>query len=670
MARSGTVRQAVGMGLIVIVAGLVMVSLFPTGASGSAVGTRATSAPAPASNTPSGSPPLGNNSTWTSLNVSNPPSPRWLAGITYDPSSRSVLLSGGTNGPAIPAQTWSLANSTWTNITTTSGPNPPFVAGMVYDPALGVVVAYGDVSGFSVTYEFSNGTWTNVTHAGGPPGRARTMMTYDVADSSVLLFGGDNGAGTVSLNDTWLFTAAGWTQVTTPQAPAPRARAMLTWDPRLDAAVLFGGFPNYGDPDFNDTWEFSHGAWSELTLPSAPSPRDGSMFVYDPNVGSIVLFGGFYTSADLSQGVDADTWYFNGTWIEVQPTLSPGARAMPAAVFDPDLNAIYFFGGYGFPTPLGDSWAWYENLSISPIASSVAPGEVGTPVQFNTSIFGGLAPYTVNWSFGDGTYGSDLVVAHAFATLGTFEVIVGVTDSTNFTAGWEISYSVQASPLLISPVTASVREAWPGLSVGFAVNVTDGETPYNLTWTFGDGGVAFGTTPTHTFENAGTAAVNVTVRDAAGATLQGTLSLPVAPAALSAGTPTVTGTVYAGGKADFNVTVTGGTTPYNLTWTFGDGAQGYGAAPAHLYATADTYVVHVTVRDLYGLEANASVTVTVASHSITPPVTNTTTTSSGVPPWVWLLVGIVLVAAISGVVMVYRRRQSPPTAAEPPGPES
>src|SRR5271155_3242194 len=157
MTRGATSGAAVWI-LSIAAAGFVLVSVLPSGVSGSTIGTPPSSSIAPHAATPHGSPPVGNNSTWISLNVSNPPAPRWLPGITYDPATQSVLLTGGSNGPNFPPQTWSLANSTWTNITATSGPNPPDVTGMVYDSDLGLVVAYGDVSGFGVTFEFANGT--------------------------------------------------------------------------------------------------------------------------------------------------------------------------------------------------------------------------------------------------------------------------------------------------------------------------------------------------------------------------------------------------------------------------------------------------------------------------------------------------------------------------------
>ncbi|MCI4373846.1 MAG: PKD domain-containing protein, partial [Thermoplasmata archaeon] len=589
----------------------------------------------------------------------------WLPAITYDPAIRGVLLYGGASDVGIGPDTWSFANGSWSNITATSGASPPNVAALVYDPALGVVVGFGDVNGYGVTFEFVNGGWLNVTAPGGPDGRTRVMMTYDPADSAVLLCGGDNGSGTQSFNDTWEFGSTGWKQLVTAVAPSTRARGDFAWDPALNAAVLFGGFPVYGQPDFNQTWEFSHDTWTQLALPVAPSARDGSSFVYDPNVGAIVLYGGFYTNTLFQQGILGDTWYFNGTWTQVYPTQTPLSRALSGTVFDPDLNAIFLFGGYDFPTPLGDDWAWVQNLTAPTIRASTVEGEVGVPVQFNVSIAGGLGPFTENWTFGDGGSASGLAVVHIFLSLRNYDVNVTVRDVNNTSAEATLVFGVGASVLQIGPVTASVTEAVVGVSDSFAASPTGGLSPYNWSWSFGDGGSAFGPSPVHTFDAPASWNVTAIVRDADGAQVSSSLVLPVAASALHADAPTVLAPPIQGTAAQFSVSVTGGTAPYNLTWSFGDGTVGYGASPTHTYQTVGTFPVRVTARDAYGLETNASANVSVQASSTTTPGGGST--GSGLPWWVWVGVVVVGVAAGLAGVLYYRKgRSGPPSTAPPP----
>lgn len=63
----------------------------------------------------------------------------------------------------------------------------------------------------------------------------------------------------------------------------------------------------------------------------------------------------------------------------------------------------------------------------------------------------------------------------------------------------------------------------------------------------------------------------------------------------------------------FSATVTGGTSPYQYTWSFEDGQSSTLSNPSHTFAKAGTYVVRLTVRDSAGSEGTASVSITVKS---------------------------------------------------------
>jgi plastocyanin len=65
--------------------------------------------------------------------------------------------------------------------------------------------------------------------------------------------------------------------------------------------------------------------------------------------------------------------------------------------------------------------------------------------------------------------------------------------------------------------------------------------------------------------------------------------------------PTLTGdflsTLSAGNGVIFASTVNGGTTPYKLFWTFGDGTNSTTNSPTHTYQTIGSYSVTLTVTD-------------------------------------------------------------------------
>ncbi|MCI4365188.1 MAG: PKD domain-containing protein, partial [Thermoplasmata archaeon] len=616
-------------------------------------------------------PSTGAISDWRSLTIPHSPTPRWAAPLVYDPDQHALILQGGSNPLSLGAQTWSFTNGTWTNITAISGVNPPELSAMVYDPDLAVIVGYGSVGSFPITWEFDHGTWKNVTSGSGPSARSRTMMTYDPVDHAVLLFGGEMGGAGASFNDTWEFGSTGWVQLHPTTAPSTRARGMLSWDPLLGSAVLFGGFSAYGVPDDGDTWEFANNQWAPVVTTQAPSSRDGSMFVYDPNVNAIVLFGGFYTNSGLGQGVDNDTWYFNGTWNQVQPLTNPSGRALQSAAFDPEMQLLYAFGGYGFPTPMNDSWAWIQPLSSASINASVTVGEVGIPVGFNVTTIGGWWPFNATWTFGDGNGGFGAMPSHAYLAQGTYTVNVTVRDALGTTSNASVPIRILASSLLLGPVTASVREGVVGGNVGFNATPTGGVTPYNWTWVFGPGsGIeAFGPTPNHAATTTGNESVGVTVRDAIGVTVNGSLTLPVGTV-LQAFPPVPRPTPVADGNATgFSVSFSGGLAPYNFSWTFGDGGVAYGATPTHTYSKNGSFSVNVTITDAYGLEVNASLRLSVAPHATasTPPTPGSGSGPAPLPLWLWAVLAAVLVAAAAAVVAVYLRRRPPrsPTEDEP-----
>ena len=133
------------------------------------------------------------------------------------------------------------------------------------------------------------------------------------------------------LNDTWEFLHGQWTNLSagTLGAPRPRVGAGIAFDPTAHALVLFGGIAD--GPPLGDTWEFEGGAWYDIssTLTTSPSPRDHLVLGYDPASGTVVLFGG-WSSGNGSHGRVAlgDTWVFvSDTWSN--QTVESGTAPSP-----------------------------------------------------------------------------------------------------------------------------------------------------------------------------------------------------------------------------------------------------------------------------------------------------------------------------------------------------
>ena len=67
---------------------------------------------------------------------------------------------------------------------------------------------------------------------------------------------------------------------------------------------------------------------------------------------------------------------------------------------------------------------------------------------------------------------------------------------------------------------------------------------------------------------------------------------------------------YAPLTVSFATTQSGGTPPFNYTWTFGDGNTSYAMNPSHVYTTTGTYLASLVVTDKNGNVSSASTSIT------------------------------------------------------------
>ncbi len=161
------------------------------------------------------------------------------------------------------------------------------------------------------------------------------------------------------------------------------------------------------------------------------------------------------------------------------------------------------------------------NVNRPPVASVGGPysGVMGTPVSMSGS--GSSDPdgdaLSYSWAFGDGYTGTGVTTSHAYATGGTFNVCLTVTD--NGTPNLSNTQCTTATLQRVNhaPV-ASAGGPYTGV-VGVAVNMTsagssdpDGDL-FTCAWTFGDGGTGTGPTPSHVYMAPGTDTVTVVVTD-------------------------------------------------------------------------------------------------------------------------------------------------------------
>ena len=188
---------------------------------------------------------------------------------------------------------------------------------------------------------------------------------------------------------------------------------------------------------------------------------------------------------------------------------------------------------------------------------------------------GGLPPYTYNWS--NGAVSEDL----PGVTNGTYSV--EVTDSQGCTA--MASYEVlPVEELAIDP---TITNASCGASVGsISLTITGGEEPYGFVWDNGATGPQI--------FNLTAGSYSVTVTDVDGCTLEDTY-LVEEPAAISLAVNLMDEMCPNAADGSIDLTITGGTTPYTISWSNGASTQDIGGL------MAGTYTVNVIDAD--GCEA-------------------------------------------------------------------
>jgi hypothetical protein len=464
--------------------------------------------------------------------------------MAWDPSDGYVLLFGGYALTGLDTDTWTFANGTWTNITasTTGAPPPIAEAGMAYDPASHKVVLFGGydlqtVSVVGYTWTYHAKTWTNLTSSlhSAPSARDLIAMTTDTTDGQVLLFGGENGS--MFHSDTWTYKNGTWTNITSAQPTRLPALDFATvGDYPGHGAFLVGAFTDLGKWA-TGTYTFSAGAWTNITSSltvAPPTPLALGYVAYLPSLAGVLEFSSDVVLPSGAGAFCACAWLYSASgWQNVSTLIGSNLDELStiagSAAYNPTDQSIVAFGGERLNAPpIFNGYTWV--LSAPPTVTahvSKSVVDAGQPVTFSGTLSGGFEPNKVAWTFGDGSNSSNLSQSHTYAAAGFFTATLKGTSLTGANSSASVSLQVNAAPAV---AISSTTNATAGAPVGLAATITGGTGPYTYAWTLGDSGTSAAAFVSHTYANAGTYAVNVTITDAVGATAHATVSLVVGSA--------------------------------------------------------------------------------------------------------------------------------------------
>lgn len=306
--------------------------------------------------------------TWT---AQGPEAREHGALIVDEEAGQTILIGGSGYNPQLKPldDVWrfDIATGAWTKVTPT-GDAPAFGGSRRVARIPGQKVAYlfggYDDTGanlsdlYRVTWDGAGVAFTLLTQSAPPSKRALHAFAYDSKNDRFVMFG---GAGNKPLGDTWTMKLDGdtpiWTEITTPTAPSPRYGFFYGVDEASNRLVLFSGAQGFQPlKPANDTWALDMSAdpptW-ELLVPQgaagAPPGRRNGCMVLDPTGPRLFVFGGTpdaMTSAPSLWAFDARPG--KSAWTELALPDEPTIRSSGIGFYDPTSDRTFL--GFGNST--------------------------------------------------------------------------------------------------------------------------------------------------------------------------------------------------------------------------------------------------------------------------------------------------------------------------------
>ncbi len=268
------------------------------------------------------------------------------------------------------------------------------------------------------------------------------------------------------------------------------------------------------------------------------------------------------------------------------------------------------------------------------VSSSVSSGHAPMIVKFNAEASGGIEPYIFIWDFGDGMGSSLQTSSHVYQEGGSYDVTVMVRDAQQNTAVSELAVVASEKEVPIVSISVSNNTVRSSQEVQFQANVLNGEEPLDFLWQFDDEASSTVQNPVYAFENAGIYDVVLQVTDSTGdkgrASIQIVVDVDLVPSVQISATPTVGVTPL---SVLFASQSYGGNLPLEYAWDLdGDGTiDSTVPNPTHIYHAAELYTVSLTITDVDGDIAQASIDINVCEDS-EPQLTVSADPDNGIVP--------------------------------------
>jgi hypothetical protein len=216
-------------------------------------------------------------------------------------------------------------------------------------------------------YDTSRREWTAVTPANAPDAREQHALVWHSGANVLVLFGGqkqNSPLSFVDLDDLHFYnpSATSWTSIAKSGStwPAGRRGSVNVWVPHLGSILLFGGVRGLlTQSRFNDVWLLSlntggpSATWTERTpTGTVPPPLDNACAGYDPVARRLIVFGGEIASGEVSSAtfqylLDSNVWQRDTPSGDLPPL-----RSYAQCAWNPSIQRLMLYGGQdnsGYP---------------------------------------------------------------------------------------------------------------------------------------------------------------------------------------------------------------------------------------------------------------------------------------------------------------------------------
>src|SRR5205807_6707533 len=301
------------------------------------------------------------------------------------------------------------------------------------------------------------------------------------------------------------------------------------------------------------------------------------------------------------------------------------------------------FQGYDFDGANEETITMNGNL-VASVPAVLTPANGATWVAFTFDITSFLVQGTNTLSFTHANSDCptndqvrNLLVSNQTNTIYSNATAENINTATNCTNTLTYTFTIGAGAPPPPPSTGfAFLPSSPVVNspVAFTATTTGGTAPYTISWSFGDGATGVGAITTHTYTTAQSFTVTETATDSSSPSQNAVSSQTIIISALPPPSTSFTflpASPMVNTPVTFTATTSGGTSPYSVTWNFGDGTSGTGTSVIHTFTSAQSLTVRETATDSTSPTQTAISSQSVTVVATTPPLSATLQVSSSSP---------------------------------------